>query len=235
MARDWAEEATIIRWSAILAAVLIAANLALGTLALLRYPAYWSQPTAGRFFIEPAAFLCAYAVALLILIDSRPNPGALRIASICGLLTGALEVLNVALENLAPSLWHGAAISITFMLLPFLLWTIAAAVGARRTGTWRNGLLAAVLSAALCMLLSVAAGFVLELFLAPPSAAAVAAWPEFLRSRWSDPRAFAMANTFDSAFTHLLFAPIVAAIFGSIASAVTLVAHRRSITNPQPS
>lgn len=220
------------RGTATLAAVLIAANLALATLAVLRYPAYWSQPAAGRFFFEPLPFLCGYAIALLILTVNPPQSAALRVASLCGLITGALEVLNVTLEDLAPAFWNGPAISITFMLLPFLLWTVAAVLAARRTGAWRNGLLAAVLSAALCMLLSVAAGYVLELFLAPPSTASVAAWPEYLRSHWTDPRAFAMANTFDSAFTHLLFAPIVAALLGSVASALALLPSRRPVLHP---
>ena len=114
------------------------------------------------------------------------------------------------------------------MLLPFLLWTIAAVLATRHTNTIRSGLLTAVLSAALCMTLSVATGFLVELFLRPPSTASVATWPEFLRSHWTDPRAFAIANTFDSAFSHLLFAPIVAALLGSLASALTLLTRRQS-------
>ncbi|HVV45774.1 MAG TPA: hypothetical protein VHC72_11220, partial [Bryobacteraceae bacterium] len=151
-----------------------------------------------------------------------------RIATFFGLLTGGLEILNVALENLLPAVWHGAAISIPLMLLPFLLWATAAALATRRTGKFRSGLLAGVLSAAFCMLAAVTAGFLVELDLRPPSTASVATWAEYLRSHWTDPRAFAIANTLDSGFTHLFFAPIVAAILGSLGSGLTLLAMRRS-------
>ncbi len=219
------------RFTATLAAILIAACLALATLAVIRYPPYWTQPAAARFVAEPLSFLIAYGLCLLILTGHQPPPVVARIAAATGLLTGGLAILNVTLENLAPARWTGPTISIAFMLLPFLLWTIAAVLATQQTGAIRNGLLTAVLSAALCMTVAVATGFLVELFLRPPSTASLATWPEFLRSHWTDPRAFAIANSFDSAFTHLLFGPITAALFGSIASALAL--PRRHLAWPR--
>jgi hypothetical protein len=68
------------------------------------------------------------------------------------------------------------------------------------------------------MLIAVTAGFLMEFFLVPPDPAYVATWGEFKRSGWTDARAFALANTLDSGFTHLVIAPIVAGIFGGVAS-----------------
>ena len=209
---------------------IIALNIAMAVVATAHYPAYWRQPSASLFLIEAIGALLAWALALLLLARAPLPLHIWQLASRFGLLSGALEILNVTLENLAPAFWHGPALSITFMLLPFLLWTTGAALAARSAERrpLRTGILTAILSSGLCMLLSVAAGFLLEFFLAPPSTAAVATWPEFLRSHWTDPRAFALANTCDSAFTHLLIAPIIAAILGSIASWLSSLAAEGS-------
>jgi hypothetical protein len=68
------------------------------------------------------------------------------------------------------------------------------------------------------MLIAVAAGFLIELFLVPPRPEYVSTWPEFKRSGWTDPHAFGVANTLDSGFTHLIIAPVVALVFGDVAS-----------------
>jgi hypothetical protein len=46
----------------------------------------------------------------------------------------------------------------------------------------------------------------------------VATWSEFRRSGWADPGAFQVANTLDSAFSHLLLAPVAAGIVGALGS-----------------
>ena len=68
------------------------------------------------------------------------------------------------------------------------------------------------------MLIAVAAGFLIEFFVAPPDPATVSMWAEYRRSGWTDAHAFGLANTLDSACTHLVIAPIVAMVFGSIGS-----------------
>jgi hypothetical protein len=68
------------------------------------------------------------------------------------------------------------------------------------------------------MLLAVAAGLTIEFFIAPPDPATISTWAEYRRSGWTDAYAFGLANTLDSAFTHLIIAPIVAMVFGGIGS-----------------
>jgi hypothetical protein len=68
------------------------------------------------------------------------------------------------------------------------------------------------------MLIAVAAGFLIEFFVAPPDPAIVSMWAEYRRSGWTDAHAFGLANTLDSAFTHLIIAPIVAMVFGGVGS-----------------
>ncbi len=68
------------------------------------------------------------------------------------------------------------------------------------------------------MLIAVAAGFLIQFFLIAPKPDYVSTWAEFKRSEWTDPRAFEIANTLDSGFTHFIIAPFVALIFGGGAS-----------------
>jgi hypothetical protein len=77
------------------------------------------------------------------------------------------------------------------------------------------------------MLISVATGFLFELLLSPPDPVYVATWAEFKRSGWADPRAFGVANTLDSGFTHLLIAPIVATVVGALGSLLVRLLPRR--------
>ena len=92
----------------------------------------------------------------------------------------------------------------------------------------KHGLLTAIASAAVCMLIGVAGGIWLEMFIAPTNPAIVASWQEFKRSAWTDPAAFQIANTLDSAFGHLLLAPLVATIFGVIGCGLGRVLRTQS-------
>ena len=112
----------------------------------------------------------------------------------------------VAGEGVAPPT-TGPVLPIGFMLIVFTSWGIAGFRIARSRRSIRAGLLAAVFSAGVCMLIAVTAGFMVQFFVAPPEPAYVSTWAEFKRSGWTDARAFGMANTLDSGFTHLVIAP----------------------------
>jgi hypothetical protein len=128
------------------------------------------------------------------------------------------EVLNIGIENGIPFAVRGPILQIFFMLALFISWGVAGFHSARSLRSIRAGILTAICSAVICMLIGVAAGFVLQFFLAPLPPAYISTWGEFARSGWTDARAFGLANTLDSAFTHLVIAPIVALVFGGIAS-----------------
>ena len=200
--------------------VLIVADLAMIAVAVARYPALLSQPGARTFVAEPICVLIVYAVAIFCFAERR---GAtwdtiLPTAVTFGLLTGTFEIVNMGIENGIPFSVHSPILQIGSMLTIFTLWGIAGGRTARALKSISAGLLAAVSSAAICMLIGVTAGFVIQFFLVPPHPAYVATWAEFKRSGWTDARAFGLANTLDSGFTHLVVAPVVAAIFGGIVS-----------------
>lgn len=203
--------------------VLIGVDVALSSVPVVRYPALLQQHLAWMYLLEPAVILLVYAIGIICLAKAKDNLWASmsRIATVFGLVTGAIELINLGLENLAPTVASGPGVSIGFMLLVFVLWGVGASRSARSSKSVRAGILTAIASAGICMLIAVAGGFVVELLVAPPNAALVSTWAEFKRSGWTDPYAFGLANALDSGFTHLLIAPVVALIFGGGASLLT--------------
>jgi len=198
----------------------VAINLGMATLVVVRSPAFFSQHGAHAFVLEPVCALLAYAVAI-VFIARKHGPywdSILRAATVFGGLTGTIEIIDVGIENGIPFAIRGSVVPLGFMLITFTIWGIAAFRTARSLRSIRAGLLVAVFSAGICMLITVAAGFIVQFLLAPPDPAYISTWAEFRRSGWTDARAFGVANTLDSGFTHLAVAPIVALVFGWLAS-----------------
>ena len=210
---------------------LIASALAMIAVAAACYPPYFAQPRALVFLIEPVCALAVYGVAVILVVRAQGSfwHTIRNSAALFGLLSGCLEIVNLCIENGLPLRVSGQALQIVIMLLLFALWAIAGAQAARTLDSLRGGVWAALVSAGLCMLLGVAAGFLIELFLIPPSPASIATWGEFQRSGWTDARAFGIANTFDSGFTHLAEAPVVAVVFGGLASLLVRLLPRRPL------
>jgi hypothetical protein len=199
---------------------LIVINLGMIALGVARYPALLLQSGARTFVAEPISVLVAYALAVVCIARTHGAywDGILRSAIRFGLLAGTFEIINIGMENGIPFSVRGPALQIAFMLSVFTSWGIAGFRTARSLGSIRAGLLAAVCSAGICMLIAVAAGFLIQFFLVPPRPEYVSTWSEFKRSGWTDPHAFEVANTLDSGFTHLIIAPVVALVFGGVAS-----------------
>jgi hypothetical protein len=200
--------------------LLIAVDIALSSVAVLRYPALLHQHRAWMYLLEPTAVLLVYAIGTMYLSSRKGDLWAVifRNATLVGLITGLIELVNIVIENHILNFTSGPLVSIAFMLLVFILWGMAAAATAWSSRSMRAGILAAIAGAGICMLLGVAGGFFVELLVAPPDPALVSTWAEFKRSGWTDPYAFGLANALGSGFTHLLIAPVVALVFGSFFS-----------------
>jgi hypothetical protein len=198
---------------------LIGLNIALIALNIALYPTYFGQPGALFYLLEPLASLIVYAV-IAFLTTRRISPQAVvaaRVGLLFGLLTGCLWLVNLTLETFT-NISGGAGILATapFLLGGFLLWGVAGVVAAWRTSSTGSGLLAAVWSAMICALLTVAYGWTLPLVAQARLQQQLVNDPDFLRSRWTDLQAFVLANSFDSGFSHLLGALIISAALGAI-------------------
>ncbi|HKD93031.1 MAG TPA: hypothetical protein VKB56_14055 [Terriglobales bacterium] len=204
-------------WRAIFAFVLvvmIAASIGMAFEAAERSPGWFLHPGAQVFLMEALLALVVYAGAIIVIVANRGEEWdvELRNAAIFGSITGIVELINVALESYAAT--SNTGLQLAGMLAIFALWGMAALSTARELRRFRSGVAAAVMSAGVCMVIAVTAGFALELFIAPLQPEYVATWPEFKRSGWLDAQAFAVANTLASGFTHLCFGPVIAVIVG---------------------
>jgi len=185
----------------------------------LRYPPLLAQPNGARYLLEPLILLPVYAAFGVWLGKLRATPHriALRAGAVLGLLTGALWLINLTIETFTDLARRvGLLATAPFLLGGFALWGVAGVVAAWRTQSARLGLLAALISATLCVLLTVTYGFLLPYVASPLLEQALAGDPDYLRSGWTDLRAFAIANTYDAGFSHLLVAPLVAALVGGV-------------------
>jgi hypothetical protein len=198
---------------------LIGLNMALLALNVALYPAFFTQPNALSYLLEPLALLFVYAL-IMFLTTRRISPQAevaARVGLLFGLLAGCLWLVNLTLETFT-NLSRAAGILATapFLLGGFLLWGVSGAVAAWRAGSIGPGLLAAVWSAMICALLTISYGLTLPFVASDQLGQALANDPDFLRSRWTDLHAFVLANSFDSGFSHLLGALIIGLTLGAI-------------------
>ena len=227
----------ILRAPTIAMLALIVANFAMMGVATAQYPPFFDQPGALTYVLESATVLLAYAIAAVWVGRSKAADwdAILKRAILFGIFGGTLEALNIAIENGIPVAIHSPAVPIAVMLLAFASWGVAGFRAARSLHSVRGGVLTAISSAAVCMLIAVCAGFLIEFFAAKPAPESIVTWGEFKRSAWTDPRAFAIANTMDSAFTHLLAAPPVALLLGAAVSYLAqLTASKEIPTTPAP-
>ena len=214
---------------------LISLDFLMAAAATMRYPAFFQQHLAQLYVLELTGILLIYAAATIHIARASGElwSAVRRNATLFGLITGGLELVDLGIENAAPAAASNPVLSIGAMLIVFSLWGLAAAWTARSGNSFRAAIFAAAVSAGICMLIAVAAGFVLEFFILPPATAVVSTWAEFKRSGWTDAHAFGLANTLDSAFTHLLIAPIVALIFGGAGSLLArLLPPGKSLNQP---
>jgi hypothetical protein len=194
------------------------------------YPPFLAQRDSLTYLVPPVAALLMYGglvIAVTTGATAGRRPNALRTGSLFGIVTGAMWVVNLAVETFAD--FSGAASVITSappLLGGFALWGVAGGIGARQTGTLSLGVLAAVWAAMTCVLITVTFGFALAFTSMPRLEQLLVSDPDYLRSGWHDLRAFAIANQFNAAASHLIAAPIIAAIVGLIGGLLTTGALR---------
>ena len=195
------------------------------------HPGFWRQPGALAYLVPVLVMLAVYAAgAVVVVVRPELAPlASLRAGGAAGLVLGGVEVVNIAVETFAGlSGTTNIAVTAPLILGPFLGWGWVAARQARRVATVRAGLTAAYAAATATMLVGVTFGLVLVALASGRVARGLVGDPDFARSGWTDVDDFALANTFDNAFTHLLGALVVATAVGSVGIALGLHLRSRS-------
>ncbi len=212
-------------WRAVFAfvlVVLIAASIGMAVAAGERSPVFLQEPSARAFLFKVVLMLVAYAGAIVTIVANCGDEWDLemRNAALFGTIAGVVEGLNVALANGFGPPVQNPPVHLAGILVVFTLWAVAAGRTARELGHFNAGVIAAVMSAGVCMVIGVTVGFAMELFIAPPLPGHVATWAEFKRSGWTDAQAFGIANTLHSGFAHLWMGPVIALLVGSLGAAI---------------
>jgi hypothetical protein len=216
----------------VLATTLIAlvfADVTLIGVALARYPAIWSE--GGRSYVlYPTAAFGLYAVAAAVVWPARgpATSAAFGTALWWGAAGGAVSAIHLPLEDVAtfsPSFQH--EVDIALFLGLFACFVVPAVIVTRQTRSMAAGVLAAVGASLIAMLITVAAGFAFNF-------ASIAHQESVLRGAFThsgmhDEAAFTFVNSLDAAGTHLLEGPVIAALLGAIAAALTVAIHRSAV------
>ena len=214
-----------------LAAIVV--NVGLIAIRISSYRLLLAMPGSATFIAKPLIVLAVYfAVVVWMTSATGDRAVALSVGTSFGLVTAAVQIIHLFIESFVPTEELVTGITaLVFMVGTFILWVVAgyitgsrgASVGAAATaGSW---------AAIACMLILVAVGLALS-FVPVPSASYVSTWSEFRESGWKDATAFGIANTFDSAYSHLLTGPIVGAITGAIGGLIGRQIPSRALSSP---
>jgi hypothetical protein len=182
-----------------------------------------AQPGGPRYLVAPLFALAVYAAAVLYLTSRRESwaPTALAVGALAGAVTAVMWVLSLTVETFAGlSGWANVAATAPLLLGGFALWGVTGAIAFRRCRTASAAIRAAVAAAMMCVTVTVAFGFALAFVAAGRLERNINGSPEYLASHWRDLHAFAIANTLDAAFSHLLLAPIIAALAGAVGALI---------------
>ena len=196
----------------------IALNVALIAIRVSSYRQLLAMPGSVPFIAKPLIVLAAYfaVVTWMTSNTSGDRAVALSVGTSFGMLTAAVQIVHLFIESFVPTEELVTGITaLVFMVGTFLLWGVAGYVTGRRGASVSAAATAGSWAAIICMLILVAVGLAMT-FIPVPSASYVSTWSEFRESGWTDATAFGIANTFDSAYSHLLAGPIVGAITGAI-------------------
>jgi hypothetical protein len=181
------------------------------------------EPRGSLSVLAPVGVLLVYAIlgGWVTANPPRDTAAALRTGTVYGVVSGIVSVVHIAQETyvgLPPR--ELAIVTWVFILAMFAPWPLAGFASARRTRRVSLGLFAAVWSSAVCMALTVSFGFGQLLTSLDRLQRKDVGSPDFLRSGWTDLRAFAIADIFEAGFWHLVIGPAVALLLGGIAAAV---------------
>lgn len=212
--------------------IVIGCDLGLIALRVATYQAFFSMPGALGYVIAPVVALAIYAVVfftLPFLADRFPGvTTAVRVGTVAGLIGGALDIANITQESLLTLPQQIVAlITLVAMLSLFLAFGVAGFLGGRSLGSFRLGVGAAVWSAIVAILIAVTFGFLIVNISLQKLARDEHGDPDYVRSGWTDVRAFAIANTLDAGVTHLVEGPVIAAVLGAAGSGIGQLGAKR--------
>jgi hypothetical protein len=227
------------RWASVRALrvillLVIALNLIMVGIQLLLDPQILLMPGGLRSALDAAAVLAL--VALVVFWTTRWNgPVAQAVLSdgtIAGLVSGAVEIVHITIENFGSfDARIESRLTGFFLLALLLIWGVAGFRSTRSAADPGAGPLAGSWSAMVGMLMATTYGFSQLYWCLPRLEHRNVGSPDFLRSGWTDLHIFTIADVFEAGFKILLVGPVLGAVLGALgaiaARTVSVIRGRR--------
>ena len=213
----------------------VAVELSLVIVGVVRTPAAltgsggWAL--AGVVVVQAA---CALASRRGPVSVGRAPAAVITVGVIVGSVTGALYAAEAVAEYVSPALTR-ASTPVGYLIVAAIVASacVAGAVGARRGGSWRAGLVSAVWNA-IAEYLVWYPPILIAYYAFSGTAAqdrvfrAEGFYDDFHRSGMTDLHAFVMQDFLGAGLFHLLAGMVIAVVFGSAAAAIAGAVHPRA-------
>lgn len=205
-------------------AVLIAAA-AMGTILCAGQHSPLSSPNGGRWVLGALIALLVYGMAVCFVGRFSVKEEIAKRAFWGGTVGAVIQLIHMSLEAFGSHAGDRPVITAIFMCVSFGVWLLIGAWTSFATFKVSDGTIAALLSAMLTMSIAVCFGLFLTL-LGFPDEKYVREWPEFIGSGWTDPQAFAIANSLDAIVSHFLVGPVIGCLLGALGAFLMVVFRR---------
>jgi hypothetical protein len=143
-----------------------------------------------------------------------------------GLIIGSLFIINISIEEFIS--WQtktGSLVStLTMMFLIFISFSFISAIKTIKTNSFTSGLKSSFVSALLGTIIALCFGFLINFLFPDRMVFVLKGYPGY--TDFSNPREFTFFNAFDNASNHVIIAPIISILMGSIGSWITLTILR---------
>jgi hypothetical protein len=206
-----------LRYGYISSIIIIGLLIGYGT---MRYPLIMSE--AGLFsLLTPVFILLVYGVAAIRITHqpTQASSGALKSGTLFGLLVGITFIVTISVENFFDIGQLVITIStLGFMFFIFLVFAYAGWHGTKESSLLSLGILTSVWSAMIGVVIALLFGFIVNFLFTQRLEQNLQASAEYLQSGSHDLETFTFWNTLDSATSHLLEAPIIAVVLGTLGS-----------------
>jgi hypothetical protein len=191
---------------------------------MLRYPLIVNE--AGVLsLLTPAFLLLLYGVVAIMVthMPGQARSNALKSGTVFGLLVGLTFIVTISVENFVDMDRQVSTIStLGFMLFIFLIFAYAGWHDTNESSQLSLGIFTSVWSSMIGVVIALLFGFTINFLFTQRLEQNLQASAEYLRSGSHDLETFTFWNTLDSASSHLLEAPIIAVVLGTMGSLIRL-------------
>lgn len=187
------------------------------TISLINYPIIFDKAKETVLIV-----FVAIVVYLLIWAFIKPD----NFSKNGGLLIGFLFVVNISMEEFITWQTHTSTLvsTLTMMFLIFISFSIISALKTLHTHNILKGIKSSFISALLGTIIALCFGFLIDYVFSDRLVSILKNYPGY--NEYSNPRAFTFFNSFDNASNHVIIAPIISLIMGSLGGAVALLILR---------